>query len=393
MAGLGARRGLIAHILPFDEIGGTELQTLRLAQAAESIGFESIMYCPKGAAEVERLFRSESFRTEVFEPGEPSYRRPGPFWRCSQMLAQRLKEDGVDVIHGADLKGAHHAGLAGRLAGARVLCHVRNSYPKISLREQGFLLPVHEFIFVSRAVKSTLDLPKSRKAGPVIYDVPAANGSSVFRSRREAREHFGLPVDALVVGTAARLAPQKDYETLIRAAGFVLDRVPNVKFLVAGDIESGEHRKYYNGLLPILAETKTAEAFRFAGFQTDMSWLYGASDAIVLSSHWEGLGTVLLEAMLNKKPIVATEINGLTELVIQGKTGLLAPPRSPEVMGNYLIEVLTNKEKADQLVSEGTRYFAVNFGTERFVREIDALYSRQIKTNSRSGIVAEVSGR
>ncbi len=373
-----SKRGLIAHILPFEEIGGTELQALRLAQAAESAGFGNIMYCPKNASGVAELFRAESFRTEFYEQIEPSYTKPAPFWRASRALAERFEAEGVAVVHAADLKGAHHTGLAGRLAGARVLSHVRNSYPKISLRERGFLLTVHEFIFVSQAVKKTLDMPRTRKNGPVIYDVPAANGTSIFRNRSDARQHFGLPQNALVIGTAARLAPQKDYETLIRAARFVLEKLPGTKFLVAGDIDSGEHRNHYNALLPLLAETGTRDAFHFAGFQGDMSWFYGACDAVVVSSHWEGLGTVLLEAMLNRKPVVATEIDGFTEIISHGRTGLLAPPKSPQIMADHLVQVLTDQGRTQAMVKEATRYFEINFSTQRFLRQIEALYSEQM---------------
>jgi glycosyltransferase involved in cell wall biosynthesis len=372
-------RGRIAHILPFPGIGGTEIQTLRVAEAARSLGFANFVYYPEGAEKTGDLFRTEGFESEAYPQAEPSYRHPAEYVRASRKLARRLREHRIDIAHCADIRAAHFAGLAARLAGAHLICHVRNPYPDIARREQTFLYPVQLFLYISKAVERSLNMPTFRKRGKLIYDVPGAVPAGT-RSRVEAREYFGLPPDCPVIGTAARLAAQKDYVTLIKAAKLVKQVVPNVRFLVAADTDGHPvHRETYAALQPLLDETGTRDAFHFAGFQSEMSWFYAAIDAFVLSSHWEGLGTVLLEAIAYGKTAVATAVDGIPEVIIDEETGLLAPPKSPGKMAAQLIRVLRDRELRERMIANAQRHLRETFGPERFSAQLDAIYSEVLR--------------
>lgn len=371
------RRGTIAHILPFAEIGGTELQTLRVAQIAESFGFRNVIYHPAEAPQVENLFEHQGFATKPYNQVQPSFRKPMPYWRASRDLARDLRREHTGIVHCADILAAYFAGFAARLAGAKVLCHVRNPYRTISKRDRSFLYTVNQFIFISQAVKEALDVPAKWKSGPVVYDVPGALLRKASADSTAARIRLGIPTDALVVGTAARLAPQKDYATLIRAAQVTLKSVPNVHFIAAGDTDrTSVQRNYFAALQPILDETGTRDRFHFIGFQRDMTDFYGAIDAFALSSNWEGLGSALLEAVYQRKPIVATCVDGVPEVILDGKTGLLAPPQSPEIMGKQLIRVLSDKNLATELVANALAHAEANFGPERFRNQLETLYSQ-----------------
>lgn len=370
-----AARARIAHVLPFPEIGGTELQTLRIAETARELGFSSTVYVPDGARSVTELFEDHGFETEDYAQVPPSYSHPLPFLRATWALAARFRAQGAAVVHCADVLAGIFTATAGRLAGARVLCHVRNPYPAIPMRERPFLWPVDRFAFVSRDVQRQLSVAARRKRGPVIYGVASAVEERP-RGRQEACARFGLPVDCLVVGAAARLAPQKDYETLVRAAREVLRAAPGVRFLIAADTAGTEaQRMRFRGLQTLLDETGTRDLFVFAGFQPDMSWFYAAIDALALSSHFEGLGTVLMEAIAHRKPIVATAVGGIPEAILDGKTGLLAPPRSPEIFARQLVRVLREPELARTLTAAAWAHSESLFGRERYVRQIDELYS------------------
>ena len=372
---MSAPRGRIAHIMPFPEIGGTELQTLQIVKAARGLGFDNRIYCLAGATAVVDLFKSEGFETEIYPPILPSYRRPGAFLRASMALAKSFRTHGVVIVHCADILAGAASGLAGRLARARVISHVRNPYPGIPRRERSFLLPVERFVFISKEVQRELGVAESRKRGPIIYGVPGAVLASP-RDPLEARKRFGLTSDGPVVGTGARMAPQKDYATLIRAARVVKRAIPNVQFLVAADIDgSSSNREYFRDLQPLLDETGTRDVFKFAGFQPEMSWFYGAIDAFVLSSHFEGLGSVLLEAIQQRKPIVATSIGGIPEVILDGKTGLLSPLQSPEIMGEQLIRILTDPSLSQRLTAGASTHLENTFGVDRFSRQLDQLYS------------------
>src|SRR5262249_42137027 len=142
----------------------------------------------------------------------------------------------VNIMHCSDLTSAPNGALAGRMAGCTVLCHIRNRFDSIDSREKPFLAPVDHFIFVSRDSWRRLDYPVSERKGTVLYDgfdppasidLPAAG--------RSVREEFGIRAEELIVGMAARIAPQKDHETLLAAARIVRREWPAVRFLLVGD--------------------------------------------------------------------------------------------------------------------------------------------------------------
>src|SRR5579875_2234346 len=124
-------RARIAHILPWVNIGGTELQTLRLAQAARELGYSNFIYAPTGALKVRALFANERFEVFDYDQVQPSYTKPAAFWKNSRRIASSFRQREIQIVHCSDILAAHFAGFAGRMAGARVITHVRNHYPSI----------------------------------------------------------------------------------------------------------------------------------------------------------------------------------------------------------------------------------------------------------------------
>src|ERR1700761_680601 len=96
-------RGRVAHVLPWANIGGTELQTLRLAQAARELGYANFIYVPVGAAKVRALFADERFEVFDYDQVQPSYTKPAPFWKNSRRLARSLRDHGIRIVHCSDI--------------------------------------------------------------------------------------------------------------------------------------------------------------------------------------------------------------------------------------------------------------------------------------------------
>ena len=365
---------IIAHILPFPGIGGTELQTLRLVETARSLGYNNVVYYPDQALIVRDLFEDHHFETEAYPQIQPSLHAPMPFLKASREIARSLRRRRVRLIHCADILAAHFAGIGARMAGARVVSHVRNPYPDLSRRERAVLLNVHQFVFISKAVREALCLPSRRKNGPVIYDVPGAMVAAV-RSRAESRRFFGLPDAAPVVGVAARLSPQKDYPTLIRAAKILAEALPDVRFLVAADTSDQLNREYIQQSQSLIEETGMRAHFHFPGFQKDMSWFFAAIDCLALSSNVEGLGSVLLDGIRHGTPLVGTNVDGIPEVILDEQTGLLSRPHSPDHLAAQIRRLLTDRALATRLRSAASAHLENTFGEERFVRQIRDFYS------------------
>ncbi len=372
----------IAHVLPWASIGGTELQTLRLAEESRRLGFTNIMYVPEGAHKVRSLFEDESFPVFEYEQIQPSYTKPGRFLRNARRIARLIRTQQIDLLHCADIPAAHFTCLAGRLAKVKVISHVRNHYPEIARRDKGFLLPVQRFVFVSSNTRDIFGMARARRLSSVLYDVPGIN----FRpgvDRDRARMSFGVPRDAYVFGMAARVSPQKDFETLIKAAEEVITKMPEAYILIAGDYTlEASHRDHFQALQPLLEKSAARDRLVFAGFQSEMSRFYGAIDCFVLSTNWEGLPTVVLEAMAYRKPVVCTDVGGIREAVQDGENGFLSSPKCASELGMKMInlaqdEVLTRKFVENALITVHEK-----FGPERFSQQVWSLYSNLLASHS-----------
>jgi glycosyltransferase involved in cell wall biosynthesis len=186
---------------------------------------------------------------------------------------------------------------------------------------------------------------------------------------REALATLGVPLGAPVIGNVAALTDHKDHATLLRAARLVLDRAPHARFVVVGE---GELRPR---LLALHGELGLGESCLLPGFRDDLDRLLPAFSIFCLSSHMEGLGTSLLDAMAFARPVVATRAGGIPEAVEDGVTGRLVPPRDPSALAAALLELLGDEARRDAMGRAGRRRFEERFTAERMVEATLAVYA------------------
>lgn len=363
-------------MLPWPSVGGVELGTLTIANTMRGHGVESIAFCLQGSTLVSDLFTRQGFETDYYQPSDHSYRRPKNYLMASIALARKFKQHKVDLVHCGDLLAAYYSGLAAKLAGVRVLCHIRCSYPEISRRDQSFLRLVNKFVFVSNDSWRTFAyrIPSSR--GRVIYegiDIPALVQQA--EEVESVRSEFGIAPDAVVVGMAARVAPAKDYETLVDAAAIVLAQQPNVRFLIVGDhSQVREYREHYEKVKELLNAKGLASYFIFTDHRTDVQRLIAAMDIFLLSTRTEGLPLVILEAMAHAKPVVATRVGGVPEVVQQDATGLLHEPKDARQQAADLLRLLEDANLRRRMGEAGRERVRTEFSKERFAAELSELY-------------------
>lgn len=374
----------IAHILPFPGVGGTEHAALRVAQATEGPEFHSLFYCRADAPLVHEFLSGAGFETVPYQAVEPSYRHPRNFLRASYELARDMRRRKVDLVHCADVLAAHYTAVAARLAGRRVLCHVRNRLDHISRRDQTFLFPVDRFAFVSADTWRRFGYRVPRRRGVVIYDGVDLPDVSSRPAPADVRREFAIPDSCRLIGMVARVAPQKDYETLVRAAAQVVATTPDVRFLVVGDNSvQPEHREHFACVRQWLADYQMEPFFLFAGYRSDIGRLLQAMDVFVLSTHLEGLPLVILEAAACGLPVVATAVDGIPEFIIDGQTGLLFPHEDAAQLGAHLLKLLSDRSWAGSLGAAGRETIRLRFSQERFADNLRALYRDLLGGNAR----------
>jgi glycosyltransferase involved in cell wall biosynthesis len=222
-------------------------------------------------------------------------------------------------------------------------------------------------IAVSRAIASVMEadgFPADRVS--LVYEgvpdrKPEDGGAAILRS-------LGVPDGAPVVGNVAALTGHKDHATLLDAAQVVLRRRPDACFVIAGD---GPLRRELEARA---REQGLSGRVLFAGFRTDVDRLLPAFSVFCLSSHLEGLGTSLLDAMAFGLPVVATAAGGIPEAVEHGVTGLVVPVRRPDALARALLEVLEDGDLRRRLGAAGRARFLERFTADRMVEETLRVY-------------------
>jgi glycosyltransferase involved in cell wall biosynthesis len=341
---------------------GGQNQVWLSARGMAARGHDVVLACRAGGVLAERA------RAAGLAVREMRFR--GDLWPGAALaLASALRETRPDVVHLHDPHAVSAGLLACRLAGRRALVATR----RVDFALRGFLsrrkyAACDRVIAVSEAIAGVLrrgGLPTERVR--VVYegvpDRPAQTGG------QDALRALGVPEGAPVVGNVAALTGHKDQATLLAAAARVGVRMPESRFVIVGE---GELR----GRLE--AQSRDLGLERrciFAGFRADLDRLIPAFTVFCLSSHMEGLGTSLLDAMAFGVPVVATAAGGIPEAVTDGITGRLVPPRDPDALAAALVEALAHPAQRAEWGRAGRRRFEERFTADRMVEATLAVYA------------------
>lgn len=184
------------------------------------------------------------------------------------------------------------------------------------------------------------------------------------------REKLGISPEAFVVGTAGRLTPIKGQKYLLEAAAIISPRKPDLFFVFLGDGELASE-------LSKMASSRGIKNVMFLGWRQDVPEVMSTFDIFVLPSLNEGMGKVLVEAMALGKPIVASDVGGIPDLVIHNHNGLLVPPADVEGLVNSINELLHDPIKRKEMGDRG-KVVAADYSAEAMIQKIDQLYDEAI---------------
>lgn len=245
----------------------------------------------------------------------------------------------------ADISGSFRAGLYKRAEGMAVRGAER------------VLAPSEE---IARHLSSTV-----RGAAPkveVLY-LGVGDAPPVKRSAEEVRADLGVPAGPLAV-TAARLHPQKDLPTMLRAVALT----PDLRLVILGEGPLA-------GDLRTLADSLgIGERVFFAGFRDDVFDILRAADVFVLSSLWEAVALAVQEAVLVRTPVVSTDVGGIPELIEDGSSGRLVPVGDPESMAAALTATIADPSTAARYAENALASLRRTFSTAAMLERLAVLY-------------------
>jgi glycosyltransferase involved in cell wall biosynthesis len=295
-------------------------------------------------------------------------------WRLSRVIKQLQPE----IVHAHDPHGVAMASLGLSMstlpvrprlvASRRVDFHMRKS----SLSRWKYR-QVDCFICASDAIRRIVvsdGIPPKRTVtvheGIDLGRVAAAPPATLH-------QELWLPHEAPLVGNVAALVPHKGQRHLVDAAARVLPEHPDARFIVAGE---GELR---GSLEQQIRQHHLEKHVMLVGFRADILSLHKAFDVFVMSSVTEGLGTSLLDAMACGKPVVATTVGGIPEVVVHEETGLLVPPRDPTAMAAAIVRLLADARLRQRMGEAGLARVHTHFSAETMVQNTLRVYERVVR--------------
>lgn len=188
------------------------------------------------------------------------------------------------------------------------------------------------------------------------------------------RNRYGIE-DDIVIGMVAHFGPQKDHKTLIDAFKILKGKIKNIKLILVGG-PLVYRKKEHEEIQEYVKLNNMEKDVIFAGQWQNVAEVISVMDICVLSSNWEGFGNVVVEYMIMGKPVVATRIGGIQEIVVEGETGFLVNLHDPADMADKILKLLQDKKLREKMGRLGKKRAETLFNMNRWVNEIMNVYSK-----------------
>jgi len=305
-------------------------------------------------------------------------------------LATWLRREEIDLIHAhmyrAEVVGTRAALAAGTPVVMATVHSSRVRSPE-DVATLAALSPAMDRLIVPS--KSILAKVKAEGRGRTAFSI-IPNGIDLSRFAVPAppctlRDDYEIPCEDALIGVVARLEAEKGHTHLIAAMPAVLERAPKTWLAIVGEGSLRESLEAQARALPKAVRDQIV----FTGRRDDISAVTGELDIAVLPSLREAQGISILEAMARRKPVVATAVGGIPEVVADGVSGLLVPPASPDALADALIRLARSPSLRQRFGDAGYEIVAERFSIDAQVHRIQALYDEELQ---RAGALAALGG-
>lgn len=363
----------IAYMLTSLGRGGAERQVAALAERMDARGHEVVLIVLKHAVKHEWPTQMRVIRLEM---------RKSMMGVCSGLTHahRELRSFRPDIVHSHTFPANMAARMLHILGSApAVISTVHNIYEGGWQRTALYGLTDGLSIHTTAVSDAVAKRQVETGAVPKLKCSVVTNGIdiNIFAPSKVRRGGMRAELDAgdrFVWLAAGRVTPAKDYANLLRAFSLLHIEFPLAQLWIAGEEEVLEQRR-----LQALAKAAGISQFvRWLGLREDMPVLMDAADAFVLSSAWEGMPLVVAEAMAMERPVVATDVGGVSELV--GDAGAVVPAKNPEVLAAAMVDVMRMSEAERRSIGRTARErISQHFDMDAKVDEWQALYTRLLR--------------
>jgi glycosyltransferase involved in cell wall biosynthesis len=303
--------------------------------------------------------------------------------RAAAALAERMIALKTQVIHAhmfrADVVAVYAANLVEKRTGVRPLVVSTLHSSRFRSAEDRELLEkltprIDWLIAVSDAIVRKI-VAENRDSTAIsrIYNGVDLERFDEAPGRDVVRKEFGIPSDAPVVAAIGRLEPEKGHPTLIEAWPLVHHHFPQARLLIAGE---GSERDRLEGLAAAhLRSELCCDSVAFLGRRDDIPAVLAAADVVAMPSYREAQGIAILEALAAERPVVASNVGGIPEMITDGETGILVPSHDPSALAAAIIALFTHPDRAAKLAAAGHEMVHEEFCIDYMMQDIEAIYA------------------
>jgi L-malate glycosyltransferase len=354
------------------DMGGSQTHLLQVFRLLDRSRFQPVLYCMTGrGALIERV---DDLGVRVVDGAMSDGFGVLQIARGALRLTHFLRRERFDVVHNYLLRANIVGSIGARLAGVPVIlcskrgCHERKGKELAGVRVANTL--AHGVMTNAEAVREFVHAnegcPKEK-----MFVIPSGVDTQRFQPLGpcDRKLSLGLDPNRPVVGIVTRMRVRKGVEEFLRAMITVRERFPAAQAVIVGEVDLDDN------LRRVVSDGGLEKDLHLLGRRDDMPEIFASFDVFVLSSHDEGMSNAILEAMAMELPVVATNVGGTGEVVAEGETGLLVPPRDPAPLAEAIAALLSEPKRRLAMGQLGRKVVEERFSAAAMVRQMEDFYA------------------
>jgi glycosyltransferase involved in cell wall biosynthesis len=391
------RQTRVAYVNHTGAVSGAERVLINMVRGLDRATYEPIVICPLDG-DLARMLKTEDVACVALPAVYARFTwRPDRLWKAVVSLTRAiialrttLSKLNPDIVHANGLRAGIIVSIASIATGRKVMWHIHDNLPRHPLssliRFSALLLRPARVVAVSNSTAKAFCGPFSFKGristihnGIDLSRFPLKNADSL-----RLRDALGVPEDAFLICAVGQICARKGLLELVSAFEMAHTHAPRMHLVIAGSVVFEHERGYFDLLCATAAAPQIAGHVHFAGHVQDVSALLQTADLLVLNSHEEPFGLVLIEAMSSGTPVLATRVGGVPEIVKDSENGWLVDKSDTAALARKLLELSQSRSLLEKTALHARKVTCQQFALEKFHGKLHRFYAELISSNERA---------